>query len=93
MAEIAELRAGGGCELRQENEFMKKSRLTCEGTSVTERHRGRGREEGRYPVSSMCRWSGVSKSGYYSWRDRPESMSAIRGRELAVMVKDIFEDS
>lgn len=46
------------------------------------------------PVVRGCSWS-----GYYSWRDRPESMSAIRRRELAVMVKDIlmvkdiFEDS
>ena len=41
----------------------------------------------------MCRWSRVSKSGYYSWRDRPRSQTAIRREELAILVKDVFEDS
>ena len=50
-------------------------------------------EEGRCPVSSMCRWSSVSRSGYYSWRDRPQSQTAIRREELAILIKDIFEDS
>ena len=41
----------------------------------------------------MCRWSGVLKSGCYSWRNRPQSQTAIRREELAIMIKDIFEDS
>ena len=41
----------------------------------------------------MCRWSRVSKSGYYSWRDRPQSQTAIRREELVILVKDVFEDS
>ena len=41
----------------------------------------------------MCRWSRVSKSGYYSWRDRPQSQTAIRREELAILIKDVFEDS
>jgi len=41
----------------------------------------------------MCRWSSVSRSGYYSWRDRPQSQTAIRREELAILIKDIFEDS
>ena len=44
-------------------------------------------------ISSMCRWSRVSKSGYYSWRDRPQSQTAIRREELAVLIKDVFKDS
>ena len=35
----------------------------------------------------------MSKSGYYSWRDRPRSQTAIRREELAILVKDVFEDS
>jgi len=38
--------------------------ITCEGTIVIERYELINRQEGRYPISSMCRWSGVSKSGY-----------------------------
>lgn len=60
---------------------------------MTDRLRSRGREEGHYPISSMCRWSRVSKPGYYSWRDRPQSQTAIRREELAILIKDVFEDS
>ena len=60
---------------------------------MTERYELINREEGHYPTSSMCRWSGVSKSGYYSWRDRPQSQTAVRGEELAMMIKDVFKDS
>ena len=60
---------------------------------MTERYELINREEGHYPTSSMCRWSSVSKSGYYSWRDRPQSQTAIRREELAMMIKDVFERS
>ena len=57
---------------------------------MTERYELINREEGHYPTSSMCRWSSVSKSGYYSWRDRPQSQTAIRREELAILIKDIL---
>ena len=60
---------------------------------MTDRYELINREEGSYPISSMCRWSRVSKSGYYSWRDRPQSQTAIRREELAMMIKDVFERS
>ena len=60
---------------------------------MTDRYELINREEGHYPISSMCRWSRVSKSGYYSWRDRPQSQTAIRREELAIIIKDVFEDS
>jgi putative transposase len=33
------------------------------------------------PPSCSCGWLGVSKSGYYDWRSRPQS-TAAKGREL-----------
>jgi len=79
--------------LRQENEFLKKQSAGLR-RNVRERSlRGRDREEGYYPVSSMCRCAGVSRSGYYSGRDRPGSIAKVRRQELRIMIKDVFEDS
>ena len=44
-------------------------------------------------ITCMCRWLGVSKSGFYEWRSRPESGTAERRRKLAPIIKWIFDDS
>jgi transposase InsO family protein len=41
----------------------------------------------------MCKWLGVSKSGFYEWRSRPESATAKRREELKLLVARAFEDS
>ena len=41
----------------------------------------------------MCRWAEVSRSGYYSWRDRPESVTKAKRKELSIIIKDAFKDS
>ncbi len=38
----------------------------------------------------MCRVLSVSRSGYYSWRSRPESRRAIQNRRLDVHIKAIY---
>ncbi|WP_180272144.1 IS3 family transposase [Actinomyces ruminis] len=35
----------------------------------------------------------MSKSGYYNWRSRPESATAVRRRELAGHIRKIFDES
>ena len=50
-------------------------------------------EEGNYPIGLMIAWAGVSRSGFYDWRDRPASARARRRQELAVIVRWHFEDS
>ena len=42
---------------------------------------------------AMCRWLGVSKSGFYEWRSRPESATAKRQERLGWPIKDVFDDS
>ncbi len=41
----------------------------------------------------MCRVLGVSRSGYYAWRTRPESTHAREDRRLAVLVRASHERS
>ena len=44
-------------------------------------------------ITCMCRWLGVSKSGFYEWRSRPDSATAERRKKLALIIKKIFDDS
>jgi putative transposase len=44
-------------------------------------------------ITLMCRWVGVSKSGYYEWRSRPESGTAKRREELKLLIQKAFDDS
>jgi putative transposase len=44
-------------------------------------------------ITCMCRWLGVSKSGFYEWRFRPDSATAERRKKLAMIIKRIFDDS
>jgi putative transposase len=44
-------------------------------------------------ITCMCKWLGVSKSGYYEWRSRPDSATARRREELKLLIKKAFDDS
>jgi len=41
----------------------------------------------------MCSWLGVSNSGYYEWRGRPQSATAARRVKLKQLIVVIFEAS
>ncbi len=49
--------------------------------------------ETKYTVARMCAWLQVSTSGYYEWRDRPNSATAQRRQFLELLVKKAFDDS
>ena len=51
--------------------------------------------DGQYvsPVVKMCRWTEVSRSGFYEWRNAPESATSKRRGMLALIVKKSFGDS
>lgn len=50
-------------------------------------------EEGNFPVVKMCKWAGVSKSGYYDWKDRPASFTERWREELGVRIEHLFHAS
>ena len=44
-------------------------------------------------IVKMCRWMEVSRSGFYEWRNAPESATAKRRGILALIVQKSFEES
>ena len=46
---------------------------------------------GAYPLEVACEALGVSRSGYYAWRDRPAGARSKRREELAAKVKAVHE--
>lgn len=50
-------------------------------------------QEYAYPISKMCRWLEVSRSGFYEWRSRPVSATALRQASLMVKITTVFEES
>lgn len=47
----------------------------------------------KYPLVKMCQWLEVSTSGYYEWRNRPQSATAARREYLQRRIEQIFADS
>jgi putative transposase len=52
-----------------------------------------GTEKYAYSVEFMCSRLGVSRSGYYDWRSRPESATAQRREELKQLIGKAFDMS
>lgn len=51
------------------------------------------RHVGQYPVTVMCRVLDVSRSGYYAWRDRPESRRGREDRRLKMRIRTIHHET
>jgi putative transposase len=46
-----------------------------------------------FPVDLTCDTLGVSRAGYYAWRDRPPSGRTRRRQELAAKIKAVHEEN
>jgi transposase InsO family protein len=46
-----------------------------------------------YPVSQLCRFFKLSRSGFYHWKNRPESKRSKENCALGVQIVSIFEAS
>lgn len=49
-------------------------------------------EKANYPIIGMCDWLGVSRSGFYQWRDRPPSATADRRAALTDQIVKVFDE-
>jgi putative transposase len=50
-----------------------------------------GAEKANYKISWMCALLGVPRSSFYAWRNRAETATAARRRELAAQVRRVFD--
>jgi putative transposase len=48
-------------------------------------------EKANYKIAWMCRLLGVPRSSFYAWRNRAETATAARRRDLSMLVKAAFE--
>jgi putative transposase len=44
-----------------------------------------------FPIDFMCRELGVSRSGYYAWRGRPQSERATADGEITAVIRLLFD--
>jgi transposase InsO family protein len=51
------------------------------------------RHDGEFGVGRMCAALGVSRSGYYAWRDGSESARALADRELLGRIQKVHQES
>jgi len=50
-------------------------------------------EKAHFPVATLCRLLGVSRSGYYAWRKRPPSARAWADQDLTRRIRAVHEQS
>ena len=74
-------------ELRRENDLKKRLPSlrvrACEIAAIA-------MQVTAFPIQWMCKRLGVSPSGYYAWRSRPESGRKRKDREITVHVRAAF---
>jgi putative transposase len=80
----------------------KSSGVLCSGASVTDKYEFIDAEYAAAAadtattaptIRQMCEWLGVSRSGFYEWRNNPGSATAKRREGLKLLITKAFDDS
>jgi putative transposase len=50
-------------------------------------------KKAQHPVSRLCSLLGVSRAGYYAWKDRPASARERRDEELTALIRQVHAES
>lgn len=50
-------------------------------------------EKTSFPIAFMCKQLGVSKAGYYAWKDRPVAQRAVADARLSTLIHQIHAGS
>ena len=50
-------------------------------------------KKSQHPVSLLCGVLGVSRAGYYAWKDRSPSPRAMRDAQLSEQIAEIHDES
>ncbi|HLM43525.1 MAG TPA: IS3 family transposase [Myxococcaceae bacterium] len=79
--------------LEMERDFFKKSGGLLREGDLEVKFEFIDAEKAHFPVDFMCQQLGVSRSGYYAWKERPESERDKADRDLAEVVTRIHRDS
>jgi transposase InsO family protein len=46
----------------------------------------------KYPISTLCEITGISRSAYYKWLHRQKGQSEIQNEELLVFIREAYEE-
>ncbi|MFY0524713.1 IS3 family transposase [Archangium gephyra] len=79
--------------LEMERDFLKKRGGLLREGDLEVKFEFIDAEKAHFPVDFMCQQLGVSRSGYYAWKERPESERDKADRDLAEVVTRIHRDS
>src|SRR5439155_743377 len=75
--------AGGACALKKSHPVLGRAKADVFAFIDTQR--------GEHGVTRLCAVYGVTRAGYYAWRQRPESAHAAQDRDLQQRIQRLFQ--